>query len=110
MRLAVPEAADLCALAAGWVSAGRLDAALDLSVVEFDHLAQLAGVTVTEVLLSGDEVALHYRVAWTAFHACDDRHIGGQHARVLRGRREGAAWVFPPQAPWPTARDTADEF
>ncbi|MFG6463641.1 hypothetical protein ACG04Q_18850 [Roseateles sp. DXS20W] len=92
------------------VQAGTLDAALDLSVVEFDELAQRAGVTVTGVETSAEHIAIHYTVAWTSFHACEDRRFGGRHARVLRGRAETGAWVFPPHAPWPTQRDAAGEL
>lgn len=92
------------------VKRGDLDAALDLSVVEFDELAQLGDVTVTRVDRSAAGIAVSYAVAWTSFHACDDRRFGGTHARVLRGRREGDAWVFGRHAPLPTQRDTHDEF
>lgn len=94
----------------GLVARGSLDAALDLSVVEFDELAQLAGVTVTGVEAVADRVAVHYAVAWTSFHACDDRRFGGRHARLLRGRLDGGDWVFERHQPWPTQRDAADEF
>jgi hypothetical protein len=92
------------------VASGSLDLALDLSVVEFDELAQLAGVAVTAVDTSGAGIAVHYAVSWTSFHACDDRTFGGAHARVLRGRAEGGEWVFERHEPLPTQRDFADEF
>jgi len=89
---------------------GALDAALDLSVVEFDELAQLAGVTLTSLEASATAIALGYSVSWTSFHACDDRSFGGTHARVLRGRVHGGAWLFERHEPLPTHRDSADEF
>jgi hypothetical protein len=92
------------------LASGALEAALDLSVVEFDELAQLAGCMLTRVETSAAGIAVNYTVAWTAFHACDDRRFGGQHARVLRGRVDGGEWVFPLHTPWSIARDTADEF
>lgn len=92
------------------VKRGDLDAALDLSVVEFDELAQLANVAVTAVDVSDAGIAVHYTVTWTSFHACDDRTFGGTHARVLRGRREGDAWVFARHEPLPTRQDTHDEL
>lgn len=92
------------------VKAGSLDAALDLSVVEFDELAQLAGIAVAAVETSSSAVAVHYMVAWTSFHACDDRHFGGEHARVLRGRVGSGEWLFGRLSPLPTQRDTNDEF
>jgi len=87
------------------VQRGGFDAALDLGVVEFDELAQLAGVTVTGVDTSAAGIAVRYTVAWTSFHACDDRRFGGTQARVLRGRREGDAWVFDRHEPPPTRHD-----
>ena len=92
------------------VRRGELDAALDLSVVEFDELAQLAAVAVTAVDTSATGIAVHYAVTWTSFHACDDRTFGGTHARVLRGRAEGGAWVFAPHEPLPSRHDSDDEF
>ena len=92
------------------VKRGDLDAALDLSVVEFDELAQLANVAVTAVDVSDFGITVHYTVTWTSFHACDDRTFGGSHARVLRGRREGDAWVFDRHEPLPTRQSTHDEF
>jgi len=91
------------------VTGGVLDAALDLSVVEFDELAQLAGIAVTGVETSPTGIAVSYMVAWTSFHACDDRTFGGRHARLLRGRADGDGWVFQPHQPLP-ARRAADEF
>ncbi len=111
MRLQMPEpGTDLQRHVDERVQAGALDAALDLSVVEFDELAQLASVTVSRVETSTAGIAVHYTVAWTSFHACDDRSFGGRHARVLRGRFEGDEWVFPRFEPWPTSRDAVDEF
>lgn len=92
------------------VRRGELDIALDLSVIEFDDLAQLAGITVTGVNTSAAGIAVNYTVAWTSFHACDDRTFGGTHARMLRGRAEGGGWVFEPHEPLPTRSDSADEF
>ena len=92
------------------LAGGRLDPALDLSVVEFDELAQLAGVTVTGVDASGDDIAVRYCVHWTAFHACDDRSFGGTHARVLRGRRGDDGWVFRLHEPLPVRQGIYDEF
>ena len=92
------------------VQNGSLDPALDLSVVEFDELAQLAAVTVTGAETSTTGIAVNYTVSWTVFHACDDRTFGGTHARVLRGRVDGDAWVFEQASPPPTQRDTVDEF
>lgn len=89
---------------------GSLDAALDLSVVEFDEFGQLAGVTVTAVETSAARIAVNYAVSWTSFHACDDRSFGGTHVRVLRGRAEGSDWVFAPHEPLPTRCDADGEF
>jgi hypothetical protein len=93
-----------------WVARGELDAALDLSVVEFDELAQLADIAVTAVETSAVGVAVHYTVSWTSFHACDDRTFGGKSARMLRGRAEGGEWVFERHERPPTRQDTLDEF
>ena len=101
---------DPCRYVDEHVQRGDLDAALDLGVVEFDELAQLANVTVTGVDASGDGIAVSYTVAWTSFHACDDRRFGGTHARVLRGRREGGAWVFDRHESPPAQRSTVEEF
>jgi hypothetical protein len=92
------------------VLSGSLDAALDLSVVEFDELAQLASVTVTGVETSAADIHVNYSVAWTSFHACDDRTFGGTHCRMLRGRAEGGGWVFEPHEPLPTRSDAGDEL
>jgi len=92
------------------VTSGALDAALDRSVAEFDELAQLAGIKVSAVESSAAGIAVHYTVTWTSFHACDDRTFGGSHARVLRGRAEGDAWVFNRQEPLPIRHDSAEEF
>lgn len=89
------------------VAQGELDLALDLSVIEFDELAQLSGVAVTSVETSATGIALDYAVCWTSFHACDDRSFEGRHARLLRGRAEGGAWVFERAAP---PQREADEF
>lgn len=92
------------------VQRGGLDAALDLSVVEFDELAQRTGVVVTGVDTSDVAVAVSYAVTWTSFHACDDRAFGGTHARVLRGRADGRDWVFERPEPLPVLRDSFEEF
>lgn len=111
LRLAMPgPGEDLRSWFEARVQAGQLDAALDLSVVEFDELAQLAAVTVTGVEQTQSGVALNYQVVWTSFHACDDRHFGGQHARTLRGRADQGDWLFEPHQPWPTHRDASDEL
>lgn len=111
MRLPVPgPGTDLTRYVDEQVQRGGLDAALDLSVVEFDELAQLANVAVTAVDVSDAGIAVHYTVTWTSFHACDDRTFGGTHARLLRGRREGDAWVFARHEPLPTRQDTHDEL
>jgi len=111
LRVALPEPGeDLCRYFDERVQNGGLDLSLDLSVVEFDELAQLAAVTVTEVETSTSGIAVNYTVSWTAFHACDDRTFGGTHARVLRGRIDGGEWVFERVPPLPTQRDTVDEF
>jgi hypothetical protein len=83
--------------------------ALDLSVAEFDELAQLAALSVTQVEAVGAAVAVHYRVAWTAFHACDDTTVAGQQLRIARGRIDGSAWIFERPEPLP-GRHTGDEF
>ena len=49
----------------------QLRPALDLSVTEFDELAQLTAIDVIALDADSAEVALHYVVAWEAFHACD---------------------------------------
>ncbi|HEY0953560.1 MAG TPA: hypothetical protein VGE36_02295 [Roseateles sp.] len=83
--------------------------ALDLSVVEFDELAQLTRLSITGAKATATGMAVNYAVAWTAFHACADKTIHGQHLRIARGRIDGAAWVFEAAQPLP-GRDTADEF
>lgn len=83
--------------------------ALDLSVVEFDELAQLTEVTVTGVEASGAGVAVSYSVSWAAFHACADQNISGRHARIARGRIEGPGWVFEAAEPLPE-RHAGDEL
>jgi len=111
MRLPIPAAGtDLERCVDERVQRGDLDAALDLSVVEFDELAQLANIAVTAVDVSDAGIAVHYTVTWTSFHACDDRTFGGSHARVLRGRREDDAWVFDRHEPLPTRQSTHDEL
>ncbi|MCE4556225.1 hypothetical protein [Pelomonas cellulosilytica] len=92
------------------VARGALDAALDLSVVEFDELAQLTTVTVMGVEVTATAIAVHYTVSWSSFHACDDRTFGGQNARVLRGRADGQDWVFDPLEPMPISRSAFDEL
>lgn len=91
------------------VKHGVLDAALDLSVVEFDELAQLSSVTVTGIDESDAGIVVSYTVAWTSFHACDDRRFGGTHARLLRGRRDNLAWTFDRHEPV-APRGTDEEF
>ncbi|WP_457426837.1 hypothetical protein [Roseateles sp. P5_E7] len=108
--LAPPPGEDLRRYFDERVAGGGLEAALDLSVVEFDELAQRTGVTVTRVDASDAGIAVHYTVAWTSFHACDDRTFGGAHARVLHGCSEGHEWVFERPEPLPIHRDTLDEF
>lgn len=111
IRLPIPAAGeDLCRYFREQFEDARVLAALDLGVVEFDELAQLQAVTVTAVETAAAGVAVHYTVRWTAFHACDDRRFGGEHARLLRGRVEGDEWVFDRFQSWPAQRDTADEF
>lgn len=83
--------------------------ALDYGVSEFDELARLTGLTVTGAQATDTGVAVHYTVSWEAFHACDDKTIGGDHARVVRGRKDGTAWVFEP-ANTSGSRSTVDEF
>ncbi|MDR7335980.1 hypothetical protein [Roseateles asaccharophilus] len=83
--------------------------ALDLSVAEFDALAQLTEVTVTGVETGGAGVVVSYSVAWEAFHACADQNISGRHARIARGRVERGDWVFEVAASLPE-RHAADEF
>ncbi len=95
---------------AALLASGALEAALDLSVVEFDELAQLAGCMLTRVETSATGIAVNYTVTWTAFHACDDRRFGGQHARVLRGRVDGDEWVFERHEPLPNRGDSVDEL
>ena len=55
------------------------------------------------------EVALHYVVAWEAFHACDGITVSGRHQRLVRSVVEGERWHFKPAVPQPT-RDPADEL
>jgi len=111
VRVALPAlGVDLCRHFDALAANGVLDAALDLSVVEFDELAQFAGITVTGVETSTTGIAVNYTVAWTSFHACDDRTFGGTHARVLRGHNEGGAWVFKRHEPLPTRSDSVDGF
>jgi hypothetical protein len=102
-----PEGADLLPYFQSRLLA--LQPALDLSVVEFDELAQLQGITVEDVEVTPTGVALHYAVAWEAFHACDGVTVRGQHRRLVRGQLEGDRWLFNPAAPQPT-RDSADEL
>lgn len=83
--------------------------ALDYSVTEFDELARLADVRVTNAEASDSGVIVHYKVYWEAFHACDDRTVTGDNARLVRGKLDGAAWHFEKAAP-PAARSTLDEF
>ena len=64
----------------------------------------------TTDILPPASIAVHYTVTWTSFHACDDLTFGGSHARVLRGRAEGDAWVFNRQQPLPMRHDSAEEF
>lgn len=111
LRVALPEPGeDMCRYFDERVQSGSLDLALDLSVVEFDELAQLAGVAVTRVNTSDAGIAVTYSVRWTSFHACDDRSFGGEQARVLRGRIDGVEWLFERARPLPTRRDVVDEF
>ncbi|MCE4540771.1 hypothetical protein LXT12_26430 [Pelomonas sp. P7] len=85
------------------------DLALDYSVSEFDELARLTGLTVTDAPATDAGAAVHYTVSWEAFHACDGKAVGGDHSRVVRGRKDGADWVFD-KAAAPTTRSTVDEF
>ncbi len=82
---------------------------LDLSVVEFDELAQLSRLSITGAEATATGVAVSYAVAWTAFHACDDKTLHGQHQRIARGRAEGDAWAFEIAEAAP-GRSTANEF
>lgn len=87
----------------------QLRPALDLSVTEFDELAQLTAIDVIALDADSAEVALHYVVAWEAFHACDGVTVSGRHQRLVRGVVEGERWHFKPAVPQPT-RDAADEL
>lgn len=88
---------------------GTLRLALDLAVAEHDELAVVTRVSVVGVDLSAEHVAVHYVVAWQAFHACSDQHALGESLRTIRGRAEGSNWIFAPDSPQPT-RDSADEL
>jgi hypothetical protein len=88
---------------------GGLLPALDLSVVEFDELAQLTEISVTSAEATDAGVAVGYSVSWTAFHACDDKTVSGRHERMARGRAEGGNWVFDVVEPLP-GRHAGDEL
>lgn len=83
--------------------------ALDFSVEEFEELARMVDIQVTGAEATDAGIAVHYTVSWEAFHACDDKSISGDAARVVRGRTDGADWLFEKAAP-PTVRSTLDEF
>lgn len=80
--------------------------ALAYSVAEFDELAQLTDLAVTGGQATDTGVDI---VSWEAFHACDDKTVGAEHARVVRSRKDGTDWVFEP-ANTPGSRSTFDEF
>ncbi|MGM9480270.1 hypothetical protein ACS5PN_03660 [Roseateles sp. NT4] len=82
---------------------------LDYNVSEFDELARLTDLAVTGAEATDAGVAVHYTVSWEAFHACDDKTVGGDHARTVRGRKDGTDWVFE-KAAAPATRSTVDEF
>lgn len=83
--------------------------ALDYSVAEFDELARMTDIQVINVEFNDAGVAVHYTVSYEAFHPCDDKRIQGDTARIVRGRTEGAHWVFE-KAAAPAERGTLDEF
>lgn len=83
--------------------------ALDFSVAEFDERARMTDIQVTGAEASNFGVAVHYTVIWEAFHACDGKTIRGDAVRIVRGKTEGADWLFEKAAP-PTVRSTLDEF
>ncbi|MFT7773715.1 hypothetical protein [Roseateles sp.] len=69
----------------------------------------MTDIEVIDVDVSDAGVAVHYSVSWAAFHPCDDKTIQGDTVRVVRGRTEGAHWLFSEAVP-PTVRSTLDEF
>ncbi|WP_394418106.1 hypothetical protein [Roseateles sp. BYS78W] len=83
--------------------------ALDFSAAEFDELAQMTDLQVTGAEATEAGVAVHYTVSWEAFHACDDRTVGRENARVVRGTVDGCDWLFERAAP-SAGRSTVDEF
>lgn len=83
--------------------------ALDFSVAEFDELARLTDIQLTGAEASDVGVAVYYTVYWEAFHACDDKTVTGDSARVVRGKLDGAGWLFEKATP-PCVRSTLDEF
>lgn len=109
-RVPIPrEGEDLQLYFDAMVDADGFTHALDFSVAEFDELARMTDIQVTGAEASDAGVTVNYTICWEAFHACDGKTINGQSARVVRGKVDGADWLFERAAP-NSVRSTLDEF
>ncbi|MBW8843590.1 MAG: hypothetical protein JF607_01275 [Burkholderiales bacterium] len=110
IRVPIPDqATDLRLYFDEMVENDAFGTALDFSVAEFDELARLVDLQLTGAEATAGGVAVYYSVYWEAFHACDDKTVGGDHARIARGKVDGSDWVFT-RAELPVGRTPADDF
>lgn len=84
--------------------------AMDLDASQFDDRATVHEVTITEVEIDDESVAIHYEYEFSAYYGCRDmNHEGTSDEDVIVGTRQGNMIEFEKFTP-PERRSTYEEF
>lgn len=84
--------------------------AMDLDVSQFNDRATVQDVTITEVEIDEESVAINYEYNFSAYYGCRDmNHDGTSDEDVIVGVKNGATLEFEKFIP-PERRSTNEEF
>lgn len=71
---------------------GDLLPALDLDVN--DDRATIDEISIEEVVIHEEGVAVHYSYTYSAYYGCDDMNYSDEETGTAFGKRVGTEWVF----------------
>lgn len=87
----------------------ELRPALDLKVDDGDCRTTCLGHEFTEVIVTGDQIIIHYEITTDTYYGCKDIESIGSEWRVVTGVNNGSHWIFL-RCTYPEARSTFEEF
>ncbi len=83
--------------------------ALDHDVSHIDQRAQVDSVRITDVDISGSQIAVTYELDYSIYNGCKDMNVEDAEELHVFGEMTDEGWAFNEHVP-PPKRSTVDEF